>query len=105
MPEARFDPRAERPSEIIGWTEPSVSDPEWTVKVRVNRTSPVRIHITDEDGHVVRVLSARRMTPGDYGLRWDGLEAGGMSLRPGRYDLRLDSPVHSETVELTTIEE
>jgi hypothetical protein len=85
-PMAAFDPRAPRPCEIVGWREPSVVDPGWTVKLRVDVSTDLTLQITRGQGLVVQTLASGNFTPGDYEFTWDG-----GSLGRGRYFVTLVS--------------
>jgi hypothetical protein len=72
LPHQGFDPRAQRPAEIVGWIEASAVDAQWTVKLRVTVGGNLSLAITRGQGEVVKTLASGYLTPGDYEYTWDG---------------------------------
>ncbi len=93
-----FDPRDERPVEILGWIERSAADREWTIKTRVNTTCSLHLTLEDSQGRVVRFLAAGTFEPGGYAIPWDGTGAGSQRLRPAAYSLIIESGAMREVV-------
>lgn len=100
-PQARhgFDPRGEWPAEIVGWIEPSGSDPLWTVKLAVSRATDLKVSITRGDGQLAEVLASSVFEPGEYSFRWSSATAA-----PGRYFVSLAAGELSQKVMLTVLE-
>jgi len=86
------DPRGEWPVEIAGWIEPSTVDSQWTVKLKVHRTTDLTLAITRGRGRVVQTLASGIHSPGEYSVTWNDSELGA-----GRYFLSLVAgDVHQE---------
>jgi len=84
-----FDPRAPRPAEIVGWIEPSPTDPTWVIKVVVDQTCSVTLAVTKGNAVTTRTLFEGTLSSGEWQFDWDGLSANGADLDPGRYWLTL----------------
>ena len=82
--QAGFDPRAPRDCEIVGWVEPSPTDPNWTFNLRVGVATDLTLQITSGQGLVVETLAAGTLDPGEHEFTWDG-----DSLGSGRYFVTL----------------
>ncbi len=89
IPEARPDPRVEKPAEIVGWVEPTAADPEWLIKVNVNVEGPVVVRLESGDGRHIRTLAGGRLEPGEHVLSWDGNDAAGKAPRAEGLSIRL----------------
>ena len=82
--QAGFDPRAPRDCEIVGWVEPSPTDPNWTFKLRVDVATYLTLQITRGQGLVVETLATGTFDPGEHEFTFDG-----GSLGSGRYFVTL----------------
>jgi hypothetical protein len=85
-----FDRRAKRPSELIGWIEPSEGDPSWTIKLRVNETSELRLAVTGR-GSFEQSLVEGVLTAGDYEFVWQAPGSPGNRADESEYFITLVS--------------
>jgi DNA-binding beta-propeller fold protein YncE len=91
-----FDPRRERPAEIVGWVAPSPTDPTWVVRLRANEGGAVGLSLHRGAGAAVRTLFEGVLDEGEHEIRWDGLDGSGKSVKPGAYFLVLTSGEFSQ---------
>jgi hypothetical protein len=103
-PRREMDPREEWPVEIAGWVIQGPVDPDWQIRVRVNKRSHFRLFVTDARGRRVRLLAREKMRSGEYLIPWDGTDTAGRALRPGDYFLHLSTEAFADVVWFHSVE-
>jgi flagellar hook assembly protein FlgD len=58
------------------------------LSVRLARDARLSFAVLNRDGRVVRQLVSGDLTPGTYGVAWDGRKDSGRAVSPGRYTIR-----------------
>lgn len=82
---------------------PNPFNPGTQISFRLAEPEHVIIRIFDPLGHQIRVLGNRHFAAGDYTLRWDGSDAGGMPAPSGVYLCRLQAGSFSRVMKLVLV--
>ena len=75
---------------------PNPFNPATTIEFRLPAECMVRLRIYNMLGRLVRTLEDRRMTAGEYIVRWDGEDDSGRTLGSGIYFLRIEAGEFSQ---------
>jgi hypothetical protein len=86
------------PVEIAGWVIPSAVDPQWQIRIRVNVASRVKLVVDGADNRRVRMMTLKKLQPGEYLIPWDGKDTAGKRPRPGDYVLKLSTESFTDRV-------
>ncbi|MCF7805471.1 MAG: T9SS type A sorting domain-containing protein [Candidatus Marinimicrobia bacterium] len=82
---------------------PNPFNPSTAFRLRLNRTSAVRMEITDIRGRVVDVIVSERLKPGRYVYHWNAANRGSKPVPSGMYFAVLKVGEQRETQKLTLI--
>ena len=101
IPLSGFDPRLQPPAEIAGWILPTARDESWSIRLKVNDDTDVRVSVVHLGGGMARDLTNGPMEVGEHELIWDGKDAAGRPLAKGAF--RVTVSVNGQEVDRVTI--
>ncbi|HET9252599.1 MAG TPA: FlgD immunoglobulin-like domain containing protein [Candidatus Eisenbacteria bacterium] len=94
---------ASTPAARLLQNAPNPFNPATAIGYEVERAGPVKLHVFDVSGRMVRTLVDRHVPAGSHVVRWDGRDDRGRSLGSGRYFYRLRTGEKILTREMTLV--
>ncbi len=61
------------------------------IRYHLRQSGHVNVKIYDVQGRIMRIIACEHSKPGSYSITWDGTDAKGVRVQPGRYFYRLES--------------
>jgi hypothetical protein len=74
-----------------------------TISFSLDQSRNVTLKIFDVTGRLITTLANETMNAGDHQLQWNAKNANGNPLNTGIYFLKMETPDHSETIQLSVI--
>jgi len=96
------DTRAPRSFRLLA-SSPNPFHPSTRVGFVVPREARVRLEVFDVGGRRVAVLADGRYGPGEFHVRWDGVDGAGRNVSPGVYFVRMEAGGFSATQKMALL--
>ncbi len=87
----------------LGQNHPNPFNPMTTISFDLPVASPVRLHVYDGRGHLVRTLVDESLQAGSHAVVWDGLDDSGRRVHSGVYLYRVEASDFTATRKMTVV--